>query len=914
MDATVPLSFGELLTRYRAAAHLTQAELAERAQLSERAVRKLERGESHVPRADTLHLLIDALALSPEQEQRLRETARARRGRASAVAAALPLVMSALPIAPSPLFGREGELATTLELLRREPVRLLTLTGMGGVGKTHLALELAHALEVEFADGARFVSLAPLRDPLLVCAALAGALGLRETGQTPLAELVQHSLRDKRLLLLLDNFEHVIQAAPFVADLLATCPRLKVLVTSRVPLHLRAEQEYLLAPLALPDASTTMSVAALEQVPSVRLFLQRVQAVLPAFTLSAANAGAILAICQRLDGLPLALELAAARSRALAPQALLERLDARLALLTDGARDLPARQRTLRDTLGWSYDLLSAEAQLMFRRLAVFAGGCTLTAAQAVCASAQDSAHDEGSGVFDTLCTLVDHHLLRARPGGSAGDQRFDMLETVREYAWEQLCAHGEEENIRRAHAAHFLAFAEAAEPHLSGSEQTAWLSRLDEENDNLRSALHWAQERNEVTIGLRIAGALWRFWTTRGHLGEGERWLEWFLGRARSYDRTDIAAVRAKALNGAGLLAQQQGDYRKAFAWHEENFALRRSLGDHRGVASSLNNLGLIARDLGNFRRAAQLWEESLAILRELDDQWASAIVLHNLGRLAHLQGDGERAATLLHESVTQLRALGDRWGTAIGLSILGEVACACGAIEAATSFCEESLLLLHDLDDPFDTAIALMTLGHVAYAQKDYLRARAFYEEALVLRRDVGDKPGIGEALLHVAHTARSLGDHARALTLYRQSLALHQRLGIKRHVAPCLEGLAEITGAQQRMERAVRLLSLAAKVRDDIGIPLPPAERPVVDEIIALARAALGGRQFVNAWLEGEALSLAQAVDLALDRFLIPNPIRAMSQFRYPLQGHRGRSLARSPTREGSSRLLCSTPRAE
>jgi len=547
-------AFGDLLRQYRVAAGLTQQALAERARVGRRTISDLERGLFHRPRRDTVARLAQALDLSA-------------RDRVGFEAAGLRWHGSPLSHAPrtgrphnlppqlTGLVGRERDVAVVAALLRRDDGRLLTLTGPPGVGKTRLSLAAAERLLDLFADGVFFVALAPVTDPDQVAPVIAGALGLREEGGRSVGESLRAHLRARHMLLVLDNFEHVATAAVLVVDLLTACPRLTVLVTSRAPLHVRGEQTFAVSPLALPDATHPPPADALTQYSAIELFLQRARAHAPDFELTVANAPAVAAICRHLDGLPLAIELAASRIALLPPQALLARLERRLSLLIAGAHDLPRRQRTLRAAIAWSYDLLAADERALFARLGIFVGGCTLEAAEAVCRAACGAAGDRRDTELDGLASLMDKSLLRMAAAGQ-GEPRFGMLETIREYALERLAARGDEEESRRRHAGYYLALAEAAEPELTGPTQGMWLERLEHEGDNLRAALRWTRESGEIETGLRLAGALWRFWYTRGYQREGRGWLEGLLALAATGPGAPSKAARAKAFNAAGVLA----------------------------------------------------------------------------------------------------------------------------------------------------------------------------------------------------------------------------------------------------------------------------------------------------------------------------------------------------------------------
>ncbi|HLZ22878.1 MAG TPA: tetratricopeptide repeat protein [Ktedonobacterales bacterium] len=868
MSATQRTAFATLLNHYRITAGLTQEELAERAGVSVRSISDMERGVPHTPRKATIHLLAVALDLSAPDYDAFVAAARGRN--APATAPVLPPSSPPrdspshnLPAPPTPLIGRDSELVTACDLLRQAEVRLLTLVGPAGVGKTRLGLAAAAQMLDSFADGAFFVDLASISEHGLISVAIAQTLGISERGAEPLRERLHGYLNARRMLLLLDNFEHLTAAAPSVADMLAACPHLKVLVTSRVAVHVRGEHVLPVSPLTLPDPADLPPVEALACVPAVTLFTTRTRQVRPDFALTAQNAPTVAAICCQLDGLPLAIELAAARMKILPPQMLLTLLEHRLQVLTGGPQDLPLRQQTLRDTLAWSYDLLPESAQALFRRLTIFVGGYTLEAANTI-----GSALGDELDILDGITTLVDHSLVRQEDERD-GTLRFIMLETLREYGREQLALCGETDAIARAHATCYLALAEEAQTRLKGPEQAQWYARLEKEYGNVHAALRWALEHNEIELGLRLGAALWRFWQNCGHLTEGWGWLKAFLALDvnDTQSQSTLAPVRATVLNGAGVLAQRQGDYARAEGLLTQGLEIRRGLGDSWGIASSLNNLGGVAYEQDQYVRAVRLWEESLVLFRELDDLWAAALVHNNLGFVASIRGDYERAMSQFEQSQLLYEANGDIWGIATTLDNQAQALYMQGIVVRAMALSEKSLGLFRELGAKQGVARALITLANISRQQTDYPRATTLITESIAILNDLSDTGFLAAALTTLGTIARDRGDFAGAAERYQESLLLHRTAGRKREVAPCLEGLAAVATAREKPVAAARLCGAAADLRTALGTPLPIVDRAFYEDTLAAIRAALDDASFSAAQQEGAAMELEEVIAATL-----------------------------------------------
>jgi predicted ATPase/nucleoside phosphorylase len=816
--------------------------------------------------------------------------------------ASLDLGRTNLPAQTTSFIGRVDDIEIISALLQRDDVRLITLTGPGGVGKTRLAIEVANTVRAAFREGVYLVELATIRDPELVVAAIAQTVGARELGgQSLIARLIDF-LHDQQTLLVIDNFEQVVDAAPDIAELLSACPALKILATSRAVLRLTGEQEYEVAPLACPTIEALRDagldpIKIVTTAPATRLFLERTRAVRLGFALDAETAQIVAEICRRLDGLPLALELAAARGKLLTPAALLPRLNRRLDLLAHGQRDRSARHQTLRGAIGWSYDLLTDPEQVLFRCLGIFVGGCSLEVAEDLLNTITiDQPKLSYPPALELLSGLLNASIIR-RIEVADRRVRIGMFETIREYAIECLDQAGELKTLRTWHAQHFLAMALRAEPMLRGAKQINWLDRLEQERGNFGYALDWFLEGGLIDDGLALVNVLHDLWAIRGYFSEGRAWTErllegskgnttaytqalWSAGDlaerqgdsngASRYYHESLARCRAnddvhgtaRALASLSEMTRSQGDHVAALPLAEESERLYRSLGDAHGLASALNVLGAIARNNGDFTHARDLVTESLDLFRKIGDQFGEAWLLYRLGIIASYQGDTALERTCYEESLRLRRVIGDKWGAAYSLNNLGLTAVSQGEYAQARTYYLESRAILTELGDQLGIVSLLTNLGTLARMQGELDAASTCYEEGLARGRKIGDKPRVAEILCNMGFVARARGRLDLAAPLFAESLTLYHEMNSMLGILTSLLGFAAIEIDCGDIEQGTQLLGMIEAALKASGWPLEKADRDVAALLAFTAHSSLGER-FDQVWSEGQRLRLEEVV---------------------------------------------------
>ena len=823
-------TFGQWVKLQRKALGLTQANLGQRVACSKSMINKIE-SDLRSPAKPLIDLLALHLKISPAdyavfvhlaQPHLLVEPGELSNKESLKTANTLQAPSIVLPIPLTPLIGRERDVAAVSFSLQQSGVRLLTLTGPGGIGKTRLALQVAAEIKDKFADGVYFVSLAPARDPALVLSTIVKALGLKSFGDQRDDELLVTFLYEKATLLILDNFEQALPATKAIAQLLTYTVSLKVLITSRAVLRLSGEKEFMVQPLDLPDLSLSSDLIELAHSPAVRLFVQHAQAVKADFVLSNENAQSVAEICARLDGLPLALILAAARCKVLSPQAILARLKgalgSALGLLTGGAQDLPARQQTVRQTIDWSYNLLSEREQTLFRRLGVFVGGFTLDAIEDVLGKiipGPQSRHrsDNGIAVLDSAIALVDQSLLR-RIDEIDGEPRFSMLEILREYAVECLITQKELELLHHQHAAYFLSMVESVEPKLRGAEQEVSLKQLDADYNNIRAALTWSSV-SDIEMALRMVAVLWEYWLSRGYLSEGRAWLTDILHRSNSMTPLPLR-IRAQALNGAGLLISVQGDQPSASVY----------------------------------------LQESLRLFRELEDQMGEAWVLNHLGQTLYFSGQQEQAVPVLEASLQLFRALGDTWHSAWVLINLGDVSLQSGEMDNALQFYSEARGLFSELNHKRGKAYAIERLGRLAILLRDFDQAVTLYSESMRLFREIGELEGCAWALQNLGRIASESGQKNIAIGRLLESMRLFGKLNDRWGFAWSSLRLAIVVRNIHQPTQAAILFGAAKNMMMDFKDRLFNWEHcNFIKDTLAEAQA----ESDPSAWASGETLSI-------------------------------------------------------
>jgi predicted ATPase/DNA-binding SARP family transcriptional activator/tetratricopeptide (TPR) repeat protein len=765
-----------------------------------------------------------------------------------------------IPIPLTSFIGREKELKEIATLFSES--RLITLTSSGGVGKTRLAIQVVADVMERFPDGIWFLDLAPLSDPALVPGTLASLLKLHESGEFTAIDLLNNYFRSRTALIIFDNCEHLIEAcAQLIHLLLTSCENLSILATSREALRVSGEVTYRVPSLEIPSLDIQSVIKTLAEIESIRLFAVRAAAASPGFVVNVQNALVVAQICQRLDGIPLAIELAAARIQLLMVEEIYKRLENRFQLLTSGARTALPRHQTLRAAVEWSYDLLSEDEKILFRRLAVFVGGWTLEAAEQVCPKAGDSLN-----IFELLSHLSDKSLINVNK--TADESRYIMLETLREYASQQLVKSGESDNLRQQHASFFLRLAETAKPELHGPDQQTWFERLDREKDNSRVALNWLLE-NDIEAAAHLASGLFWLWHTYGYWKEGCKWYDRLLKSEIDIHRQKslTTAMRAQMLSEAGWLAVNDMDTIQARSLSEQSLVLYRDLGDKRGMAMALNSLSWVAFYLNEYSRAKTLAEESLNLYREIDYISKFESELNLLGNIARAQGNFDQAAKYHREGLHWARVIGDKAAIAYSLMVSGYLAWFQGDLEQAAILSEESLQLSRDVRLEWTIAETLNTLGDVARVKGEFEKASRLFDESNAIWEQLGRPREMASLFYSRGLLARVQSDLVEAGKFIKEGLKMWREAGDKRHMAECIEGLAGVGADLGKAELSARLMAIAELLREETNSPLTPIDYENYRRDISAIRSQLGESDFAKAWMEGRMLTVEQAVAYAL-----------------------------------------------